>query len=210
MNIILLGAPGVGKGTQAKKIVEEFKLAHISTGDILRAAVKNETKLGLKAKKYMDAGDLVPDEVVIGLVKERLQEKDTEAGFILDGFPRTIPQAVALTGELKDIGKEIDVAIAISVDPNIIVKRLTSRRVCKECGNIGSAANEKCPSCGGEMFQRDDDKEEVVRNRFDVYEKSSAPLLDYYNGTGKLHEIEGTRTPDEVFADVKSVLANFK
>ena len=210
MNIILLGAPGVGKGTQAKKIVGEFELAHISTGDILRAAVKNETKLGLEAKKYMDAGDLVPDEVVIGLVKERLQEKDTAAGFILDGFPRTIPQAVALTGELKNIDKEVDAAVAIEVDPNIIVKRLTSRRVCKECSNIGSVADEKCPTCGGEMFQRDDDKEEVVRNRFDVYEKSSSPLLDYYNGAGILHEIEGTRTPDEVFADVKSVLVNLK
>ena len=194
MNIVLLGAPGAGKGTQAAKLVEKYGFAHISTGDILRAAVKNQTPLGIEAKKYMDAGDLVPDELVIGLVKERLKDDDTKAGFILDGFPRTSAQAVALSTELAELDKEV------------IIGRLTSRRVCRDCGYIGTEADKVCPKCGGEMYQRDDDNEATVRNRLDVYESSTAPLIDYYRGCGLLIEINGDQDPEVVFADVQKAL----
>ena len=207
MNIVLLGAPGAGKGTQAQNIINEYQLPHISTGDILRAAVANKTPLGLEAKKFMDAGDLVPDEVVIGLVKGRLAQPDTDKGFILDGFPRTTAQAVALDEELSDLGKAIDAALAIDVDPEVIVNRLTSRRTCKECGRITSASEgDTCSVCGGELYQRDDDNEKTVRNRLDVYAKSTAPLIDYYGGKGVLNTIDGDRPVDTVWADVKSVL----
>ncbi len=207
MNIVLLGAPGAGKGTQAQNIINEYQLPHISTGDILRAAVANKTPLGLEAKKFMDAGDLVPDEVVIGLVKDRLAQPDTDKGFILDGFPRTTAQAVALDEELSDLGKAIDAALAIDVDPEVIVNRLTSRRTCKECGRITSASEgDTCSVCGGELYQRDDDNEKTVRNRLDVYAKSTAPLIDYYGGKGVLNTIDGDRPVDTVWADVKSVL----
>jgi adenylate kinase len=203
MNIVLLGAPGAGKGTQAAKLVEAFNIAHISTGDILRAAVKAGTPLGLEAKSFMDKGELVPDSVVIGLVKERLQEKDAEYGFILDGFPRTSTQAVALSSELAAFGKDIDAAIAVNVDFDVIVKRLTSRRMCKDCGYIGSEADAACPQCGGEMYQRDDDTPETVRNRLEVYEQSTAPLIEYYRGCNLLVEVDGDRPVDEVFLDIK-------
>lgn len=207
MNIVLLGAPGAGKGTQAQNIINEYQLPHISTGDILRAAVANKTPLGLEAKKFMDAGDLVPDEVVIGLVKDRLAQPDAEKGFILDGFPRTTAQAVALDEELSDMGKEIDAAIAINVDPEVIVERLTSRRTCKACGRITNASEgDTCSACGGELYQRDDDNEATVRNRLNVYATSTAPLIDYYGGKGVLHDIDGDRPVDVVWADVKSVL----
>ena len=206
MNIVLLGAPGAGKGTQAAKLVEEYELPHISTGDMLRAAVKEGTPLGKKAKSFMDAGDLVPDDVIIGLVTERLQGKDTEKGFILDGFPRTSAQAVALDAELSKLGRPLDAALLIDVDPEVIVNRLTSRRMCKECGYIGTIADETCPKCGGEMYQRDDDNEATVRNRLDVYEKSTAPLIDYYRGCDLLVAIDGDRDPAVVYADVKKSL----
>jgi len=204
VNIVLLGAPGAGKGTQAAKLVEEYDIPHISTGDILRAAVSAKTPLGLEAKSFMDKGELVPDSVVIGLVKERLQEEDTEKGFILDGFPRTSIQAVALASELSELGRDIDAAIAVNVDFEVIVKRLTSRRLCRDCGFIGSEADAKCPQCGGEMYQRDDDKPETVRNRLNVYEQSTAPLIDYYRGSDLLVEIDGDRPVDEVFNDIKA------
>jgi adenylate kinase len=207
MNIVLLGAPGAGKGTQAAKLVAEYDIAHISTGDILRAAVKAATPLGLEAKSYMDAGELVPDTVVISLVKERLQEKDTEKGFILDGFPRTSAQAVALSSELAELDRDIDAAIAVAVDPETIVERLSSRRLCRACGYIGTAADSACSVCGGEMYQRDDDKPQTVRNRLDVYEKSTAPLTDYYRGADLLIEIDGNRPAEEVYADIKKALA---
>ena len=206
MNIVLLGAPGAGKGTQAAKLVEKYGYAHISTGDMLRAAVKNQTPLGLEAKKFMDAGDLVPDEVVIGLVKERLQDEDTKAGFILDGFPRTSAQAVALDSELASLDRPLDAALLVDVDKEVIIKRLTSRRMCRDCGYIGSDKDAKCPKCGGEMYQRDDDNEATVRNRLDVYENSTAPLIDYYRGCDLLIEIDGDRDPEAVLASIVEAL----
>lgn len=207
MNIVLLGAPGAGKGTQAARIIEAYGVPHISTGDILRAAVANATPLGLEAKRFMDAGELVPDSVVIGLVKDRLGETDTAKGFILDGFPRTTAQAEALDAELISLGKEIDAAIAITVDPEVIVGRLTSRRTCRGCGRITSLAEgDVCSACGGELYQRDDDNETTVRNRLDVYARSTAPLIDYYGAKGVLHEIDGDRPVDVVWADVRSIL----
>ena len=206
MNIVLLGAPGAGKGTQAAKLVEKYGFAHISTGDMLRAAVKNQTPLGLEAKKYMDAGDLVPDEVVIGLVKERLQDADTANGFILDGFPRTSTQAVALDSELSSLERPLDAALLVDVDKEVIIKRLTTRRMCRDCGYIGSDADAACPKCNGEMYQRDDDSEATVRNRLDVYESSTAPLIDYYRGCELLKEIDGDRDPQVVFDAIVSTL----
>ena len=206
MNIVLLGAPGAGKGTQAAKLIEEFGTAHISTGDMLRAAVKAGTPLGKKAKSYVDAGDLVPDDVIIGLVLERLQEPDTANGFILDGFPRTSAQAVALDAELGKMERPLTAALLIDVEPEVIVKRLTSRRMCKECGYIGSVADAACPKCSGEMYQRDDDNEATVRNRLDVYETSTSPLIDYYRGCELLVTIDGDRDPNVVYADVKEAL----
>lgn len=206
MNIVLLGAPGAGKGTQAAKLVEKYGFAHISTGDILRAAVKNQTPLGIKAKTYMDAGDLVPDDLVIDLVKERLQDKDTEKGFILDGFPRTSTQAVALDSELSKLERPLTAALLVDVDKEVIIKRLTSRRMCRECGFIGTDADAACPKCNGEMYQRDDDNEATVRNRLDVYENSTAPLIDYYRGCDLLLEIDGDRDPEEVLASIEEAL----
>ncbi len=209
MNLVLLGAPGAGKGTQAERLIETYGLAHVSTGDILRKAVADSTPLGLEAKRYMDAGELVPDEVVIGLVGERLQQADTQKGFILDGFPRTVVQAEELDKALASLDKKIDVAVAIVVDPEVIVARLTSRRTCRECGKITSVSalvGGTCPGCGGEVYQRDDDNEATVRNRLDVYERSTAPLVDYYRAAGVLAQIDGDRPVDVVFEDVKAAL----
>ena len=206
MNIVLLGAPGAGKGTQAAKLVEEFATPHISTGDILRAAVQNQTELGKKAKGYMDAGDLVPDSLIIDLMDERLREPDCEKGFILDGFPRTTAQAVALDDMLVRLERPLDAALLVDVDPEVIIKRLTERRCCKECGYIGTAADATCPKCGGEMYQRDDDNETTVRNRLDVYAKSTSPLIDYYKGKGLLKSVDGDRPVDTVYVDVKALL----
>lgn len=206
MNIVLLGAPGAGKGTQAAKLVEEFGTPHISTGDILRAAVKNQTELGKKAKSYMDAGELVPDSLIIDLMNERLQEPDAAKGFILDGFPRTTAQAVSLDALLSQLKRPLDGALLVDVPFDAIVARLTSRRCCKDCGAIGTVADASCPKCGGEMYQRDDDNEATVRNRLDVYEKSTAPLIDYYRGCDLLVSIDGDRDPNVVYADVKQAL----
>lgn len=206
MNIVLLGAPGAGKGTQAQKLVEEFGFDHISTGDLLRAAVKAGTPLGKEAKGHMDAGKLVPDSVVIGLVKERLGTPEAAAGFILDGFPRNTSQAESLDEELAGMGVNLDAALFVSVEPEVIVERLSSRRTCRTCGYTGTAADETCPRDGGEMYQRDDDKPETIKQRLDVYEESTAPLVGYYRDKGLLREVDGDRSQDEVYADVKTLL----
>lgn len=207
MNIVLLGAPGAGKGTQAQKLVEEFGVAHISTGDLLRAAVKAGTKLGLKAKSYMDNGQLVPDKLVVDLVTERLDADDAQKGFILDGFPRNTAQAVTLDSALAEMGRNLDAALLVDVKPDVIVKRLSSRRTCKECGYTAPAGVDTCPSCGGEMYQRDDDKPETIQKRLDVYENQTAPLVEYYRGKELLKAVDGDRPVDEVYADVKELLA---
>ncbi|MHB9003168.1 MAG: adenylate kinase [Coriobacteriia bacterium] len=210
MNIVLLGAPGAGKGTQAEKIIAAWGLPHISTGDILRKAVADGTPLGIEAKRYMDAGELVPDLVVIGLVKSRLSESDTDKGFILDGFPRTQDQAVALDQALEEMGKQITAVLSIDVDRDVIVRRLTSRRTCKGCGKIFNTQtdgdSETCGACGGELYQRDDDIEATVVNRLAVYDRSTAPLVEYYKAKGLLHDVDGDRPVDEVFAEIRSIL----
>jgi adenylate kinase len=206
MNLVLLGAPGAGKGTQSQFLIEEFGIPHISTGDILRAAVKNGTPLGLKAKGYMDAGELVPDDLIIDLMRERLAEDDAKKGFILDGFPRTTTQASALDAALAADGRRIDHAVAIEVPAEVIIDRLSSRRVCRSCGYTGTASDAACPTCAGEMYQRDDDKPDTIKNRLDVYERSTAPLVNYYAGQGTLVEIDGNRPVDEVYVDVKAAI----
>lgn len=206
MNIVLLGAPGAGKGSQAQRLVAEFGVAHISTGDLLRAAVKAETELGVAAKKYMDAGELVPDSLVIDLVKERLAADDAQKGFILDGFPRNTTQAVTLDTELSAMGRELDCALLIDVPAEVIIERLSSRRTCRDCGHTAGADTTVCPTCGGEMYQRDDDKPETIKNRLDVYEKNTSPLVEYYRGQGILKAIDGDRSIDAVYADVKAEL----
>ncbi|MCF0231527.1 MAG: adenylate kinase, partial [Enterococcus sp.] len=175
MNIILRGGPGAGKGTQAAKIVEEFKLAHISTGDMLREAVSNETELGNKAKEFMEAGELVPDELIISLVEERLSRDDCQNGFMLDGFPRTVEQAESLNNVLEKLNTKIDYVVLIDVDNDEIVRRICSRRICTSCGYIGNDSDSTCPSCDSEMAQRADDNEQTVRNRLEVYEKQTSP-----------------------------------
>ena len=207
MNIVLLGAPGAGKGTQAQRLVQEYGVAHISTGDLLRAAVKAGTKLGVKAKGYMDEGKLVPDELVVDLVKERLEAEDAQRGFILDGFPRNSAQAVVLDSALAEMGKSLDAALLVDVKAEVIVERLSSRRTCKECGYTAPAGTDKCPTCGGEMYQRDDDKPETIQKRLDVYETQTSPLVEYYRGKDMLKVVDGDRPVDEVYADVKELLA---
>lgn len=206
MNIVLLGAPGAGKGTQGQKLVEEFGIAHISTGDLLRAAVKAQSELGKQAKAYMDAGQLVPDQLVIDLVKERLAQPDAQKGFMLDGFPRNIAQAETLDGELKDMGVELDAALLVDVPFAVIVERLSSRRTCRSCGYTAGPDTEVCPRCDGEMYQRDDDKPETINKRLDTYQSQTQPLIDYYEGHGILKAVDGNRPVDEVYVDVKKVL----
>ena len=206
MNLVLLGAPGAGKGTVAQELVAEFGVAHISTGDLLRAAVKGGTELGIQAKKYMDAGELVPDQLVIDLVKERLAADDAQQGFILDGFPRNTAQAVTLDSELSALGRDLDAALLVSVPDSSVVERLSSRRTCKSCGYTAPAGTEVCPRCSGEMYQRDDDKPETIKNRLDVYEKSTSPLVDYYRGQGLLKSVNGDQARETVYGDVKEAL----
>jgi adenylate kinase len=196
MKIILFGPPGVGKGTQAKLLVEEFHSAHISTGDLLREAVKNKTILGLKAKSFMDAGNLVPDDVVIGLIEEVLRSDDARENFILDGFPRTLPQASALDALFEKLSVRLDSVISLGVDNEEIIDRLNQRRLCRGCGRIYTIARigadlKVCPQCGGEVYQRDDDKPDPVRRRLEVYQQQTKPLIDYYRKTNRLVPING-------------------
>lgn len=206
MNIVLLGAPGAGKGTQAQRLVADYGVAHISTGDLLRAAVKAQSDLGVAAKKYMDAGELVPDQLVIDLVKERLAADDAQKGFILDGFPRNTTQAVTLDTELAAMGRELDGALLVDVPAEVIIDRLSSRRTCRDCGYTAGPDTTVCPSCAGEMYQRDDDKPETIKNRLDVYEKNTSPLVEYYRGQGILKVVDGNRDIDLVYTDVKAEL----
>lgn len=207
MNIVLLGAPGAGKGTQATRISEKCGIPHISTGDIFRKAVSEGTDLGREAKRYMDAGELVPDEVVIGIVKERLGEPDCARGFLLDGFPRTVAQADALGAALAETGRKLDVVIDIEVEISSLIARLTGRRTCRACGNITNVAGishepGRCELCGGELYQREDDTIATVTNRLSVYTRQTEPLIAYYRSAGLLREVDGNASPDAVFAEV--------
>ncbi|WP_066366401.1 adenylate kinase [Neobacillus fumarioli] len=212
MNLVLMGLPGAGKGTQAEKIVEQYGIPHISTGDMFRAAMKEGTELGLKAKSFMDKGELVPDEVTIGIVRERLAKDDCQNGFLLDGFPRTVLQAEALEALLSELNKKIDFVINISVDKSILMERLTGRRICKECGAtyhlvFNPPAKEGiCDRCGGELYQRADDHAETVKNRLDVNIKQQEPLLTFYETKGYLRTINGQQDINKVFADIQDLL----
>jgi adenylate kinase len=212
MNIVLLGAPGAGKGTQAAKMVEAYGIPHISTGDIFRKAVSEGTPLGVEAKRYMDAGELVPDEVVIGIVTERLTEPDCAVGFILDGFPRTVAQADALDAALASAGRHLDAVVSIDAPRPELVQRLTARRQCRKCGRIYNILSDRpahfnvCDECGGEVYLRDDDTDATVNNRLDVYERQTAPLHAYYQAKSLLRSIDGSKDVESVFADVRSAL----
>ena len=212
MNLVLMGLPGAGKGTQAERIVEKYNIPHISTGDMFRTAMKEGTELGLKAKSFMDQGQLVPDEVTIGIVRERLEKDDCKNGFLLDGFPRTVPQADALEQLMEQLERKIDYVINIDVDSTILLERLTGRRICKDCGStyhlvFNPPANEGvCDKCGGELYQRADDNAETVGNRLEVNIKQSKPLLDFYESKGYLKNINGQKDINEVFEDIVALL----
>ena len=212
MNIVLLGAAGAGKGTQAAKLVEAFGLTHISTGDIFRKNVAEGTDLGVEAKRYMDEGQLVPDSVVIAMVKDRLAQPDCEQGFMLDGFPRTLPQAEALSDALDSMDKQLDAVVSIEVPRDVLMGRLTSRRQCRGCGRIYNAMGEMpasagvCDTCGGEVYQRDDDTVEAATKRLNDYDAITSQLVPYYSGQGTLYVVDGDRPVDEVFTDVRAAL----
>jgi len=216
MNIVLMGLPGAGKGTQAEKIVEKYAIPHISTGDMFRAAIKEGTELGLKAKSFMDEGKLVPDEVTIGIVRERLSQADCEKGFLLDGFPRTVPQAEALDGILEELGRPVEHTINIDVQKDELVARLSGRRICKVCGAsyhliFNPPAEEgKCDKDGGELYTRADDNPETVENRLAVNMNQAQPLLDFYQAKGVLTNIDGQQDIDKVFADLDALLQGIR
>ncbi len=212
MKIIMLGAPGAGKGTQAKQIAEKYAIPHISTGDIFRANIKNGTELGKKAKTYMDQGLLVPDELTCDLVVDRIKQDDCKNGFILDGFPRTIPQAEALDAALDKMGEKMDYAIDVDVPDENIVRRMSGRRACLNCGatyhivSIPTKVEGICDKCGNEVVLRDDDKPETVQKRLSVYHEQTQPLIDYYTNQGILKSVNGTRPMEDVFADIVNIL----
>ncbi len=212
MRIVLLGAPGSGKGTQAKLLVDKYKIPHISTGDILRAAVTSGTDLGKKAKAVMDAGQLVSDDIVLGLIQERLSRPDAKNGFILDGFPRNIPQAQALDAMLARLGRPLQLATLVDVDKDVLMKRVTGRRTCASCGTIfnvhfsPSKSSTKCDKCGGSLQHRADDNEATVRNRLQVYEQQTAPLVAYYRAQGKLRTVRGLGTVNEIFKNLSDIV----
>ena len=205
LRAVLLGPPGAGKGTQAVRLVEKYDIPHISTGDIFRKNIKEGTELGKKAQEYMNAGELVPDELVVDLVKDRLQQDDCKNGFLLDGFPRTIFQAEKLDEFLAEMGQKMDIVINLKVEKDSLIKRLTGRRVCKNCGasyhiiNIPPKKDGECDTCGGELMQRKDDNIETVENRINVYDDQTAPLIGYYKEAGTLVDFDGEQSLDEVF-----------
>lgn len=212
MNIILMGLPGAGKGTQASEIVKKFPIPHISTGDMFRKAIKDETDLGKEAKSYMDRGELVPDEVTLGIVKERISEDDAKKGFLLDGFPRTIDQAESLNQIMSELDREIDAVINIEVPEEELMNRLTGRRICEKCGTTyhlvfnPPKVDGICDIDGGKLYQREDDNPETVSNRLSVNVKQSKPILEYYNNKGVLKNIDGSKDIDEVTNDVIDIL----
>lgn len=214
MDLVLMGLPGAGKGTQAEMIVEKYGIPHISTGDMFRAAMKEGTPLGKQAKAYMDAGDLVPDEVTNGIVRERLSKQDCEKGFLLDGFPRTVPQAEALDAMLEEMNRGIDYVLHIDVDREKLMERLTGRRICCNCGAtyhmVFNPPKQSgiCDKCGGELYQREDDNEATVSNRLEVNIAQQEPLLAYYKNKGILKTIDGNRKIEEVFQDVDALIGS--
>ncbi|WP_408070284.1 adenylate kinase [Butyrivibrio sp. JL13D10] len=212
MKIIMLGAPGAGKGTQAKMIAEKYKVPHISTGDIFRANIKNGTDLGKKAKEYMDKGQLVPDELTVEILLDRVAQDDCANGYVLDGFPRTIPQADVLDKELTKLGDKVDYAINVDVPDENIVRRMSGRRACLKCGatyhieHIPPKKEGICDTCGSELVQRDDDKPETVKNRLSVYHEQTQPLIDYYTKKNILKTVDGTKDMQEVFNEITGIL----
>ena len=216
MNIILMGLPGAGKGTQASEIVKKFPIPHISTGDMFRKAIKDETDLGKEAKSYMDRGELVPDEVTVGIVKERISEDDAKKGFLLDGFPRTIEQAEALNDIMQELGRSIDAVINIEVPEAELMNRLTGRRICETCGTTyhlvfnPPKVDGVCDLDGGKLYQREDDNPETVANRLSVNVKQSKPILSYYQDKGVLENIDGSKDIKEVTSDVINILDDLK
>ncbi|MGE5584211.1 MAG: adenylate kinase [Bacillota bacterium] len=212
MRLVLLGPPGVGKGTQATRLGAHFGVPHVSTGEMFREALSQKTPLGLAAKKYMDAGKLVPDDVTIGLVRERLGRPDSSRGFVLDGFPRNLVQARALEDVLRDVGTRLDAAVSIEADEETVVRRLSGRRQCRQCGAVYHVEFNpppepgKCPGCGGELYQRDDDREETIRERLRVYAVETEPVIEFYRRKGMLVAVDGERDIDEVTASIISAL----
>ena len=212
MKIIMLGAPGAGKGTQAKKIAEKYGIPHVSTGDIFRANLKAGTSLGWEAKKYMDAGQLVPDELTVRILLDRVAKEDCQNGYVLDGFPRTIPQAEELEKALDALGEKIDYAIDVNVPDGVIIKRMSGRRACPQCGatyhieNVPPKVAGVCDACGAELILRDDDKPETVESRLKVYHEQTEPLLDFYKNKGVLKSIDGTIGLENVFNEIVSIL----
>ena len=213
MKLVLLGPPGAGKGTQAKMMIEKYQIPQISTGDILRQAVKDGTPLGKEAKTYMDQGELVPDELIINLVKERIKAGDCKEGYIFDGFPRTVAQAEALDNVLEGLSTKLDAVVSINVPEDEVVKRLSGRRTCKSCGTLyhviyNSPTKEGiCDKCGGELFQRDDDNETTIRQRLSVYQEQTSPLIEYYSEQGLVKAIPGTGEPQEIFTAICEALS---
>lgn len=212
MKIIMLGAPGAGKGTQAKMIATEYQVPHISTGDIFRANIKNGTELGMEAKKYMDQGLLVPDELTVKILLDRVSQADCQNGYVLDGFPRTIPQAEVLDKALTELGDQIDYAINVDVPDENIINRMSGRRACLGCGatyhikHIPPKTEGVCDTCGQGLVLREDDKPETVKNRLDVYHKQTQPLIDFYSAKGVLKAVDGTVDMQDVFAAIKAIL----
>lgn len=214
MNIILMGLPGAGKGTQASKIIKKYPIPHISTGDMFRLAIKNETELGMEAKSYMDKGELVPDAVTIGIVRERLSQSDAKDGFLLDGFPRTVEQAEALNEIMDEFGTKIDRTINVDVDEEELINRLTGRRICEVCGTayhlVFNPPKQEgvCDLDGGKLYQREDDNPETVANRLEVNLKQTQPLLDFYKDQGILLNVDGSKDIDDVFVEIDEILQN--